>query len=156
MITFEDSLVIHFNGEDVRLLHFPEAHTDGDVVVFFPKSNVVMTGDIFVPHVPWTDQASGGRVAGLVAAIDRLLTLVPRDAKLIPGHGRVSSHDDLRQFCALLGEAIALVKARVAEGRSLADVQKERLPKKWDGWIDQIPVSVFLEGIYKDVQEGRL
>ncbi|MGH9509376.1 MAG: MBL fold metallo-hydrolase, partial [Terriglobales bacterium] len=156
VITFEGSMTIPFNGEDVRLVHFPEAHTDGDVVVFFSRSNVVMTGDIFVPHVPWTDRNSGGRVSGLVAAIDRLLNLVPHDAKIIPGHGNVCTYDDLKRFRVLLDETIARVKARVREGRSLADVQKEGLPGKWKDWEGPVPVSEFLKAIYEEVRQEQL
>src|ERR687896_509481 len=83
IMTFKDSLTVHFNGERITLVHLPRAHTDGDVAVVFHGSKVVMTGDVYVPHLPWIDLASGGRLDGLVRAIELLLRITPPDAKIV-------------------------------------------------------------------------
>src|SRR5688572_17650754 len=101
-VAVDDSLSIYFNGERITLLHLPNAHTDGDVVVTFHTSRVVMTGDVFVPHLPWIDRDSGGRLSGLRTAIDRLLRVIPRDATIIPGHGPTSTYEDLQRFRDML------------------------------------------------------
>src|SRR5262249_46251966 len=91
IVTFHDKASVHLNGEEVRALHLPTGHTDGDIVVFFTKSNVVHMGDDFVTYgFPFVDLASGGSVKGLVAALDRMIKELPADVKVIPGHGKIS------------------------------------------------------------------
>ena len=69
IITFDHDVTVHLNGEDIRALHFPSGHTDGDSIIFFPKSNVVHMGDDFVRYgFPFIDLASGGSVEGMIAA----------------------------------------------------------------------------------------
>jgi glyoxylase-like metal-dependent hydrolase (beta-lactamase superfamily II) len=91
VITFDRSLTVHFNGEEIRAIHFPQGHTDGDSVIFFTKSNVVHLGDdFFSGSFPFVDLESGGSVEGLTKNIAELITKIPADAKLIPGHGPIS------------------------------------------------------------------
>ena len=88
VITFNDNLTIHLNGEDVRAIHTPHGHTDGDSVIWFTKSNVVHMGDQFFNGAfPFVDRDSGGSVRGTIANIDRVLATIPDDVKVIPGHG---------------------------------------------------------------------
>ena len=78
VVTFGDSLSIHFNGEEIRVMHFPNSHTDGDSVVFFTGSNVVHTGDLFFSgRFPYVDLDSGGDMEGLIKHITDLLTELP-------------------------------------------------------------------------------
>ena len=73
VITFEHDVTVHLNGEDIRALHFPAGHTDGDAVIFFPKNNVVHMGDDFVRYgYPFIDVVSGGSVQGMIAAMDKV------------------------------------------------------------------------------------
>ena len=89
MFTYDKGLSIYFNGEEIKAVHFPKGHTDGDTVIFFTGSNVVHLGDdFFVGRFPFVDLASGGSVEGLVGNIGELIQMIPSDAKLIPGHGR--------------------------------------------------------------------
>src|SRR5579863_5584834 len=91
IITFDHDVTVHLNGEDIQALHFPHGHTDGDSVIFFPKSNVVHMGDDFVTYgFPFVDLAGGGSVSGMIAAIDQIIPKLPPDVKIIPGHGPIS------------------------------------------------------------------
>src|ERR1044072_1204729 len=97
VITFDQTLTVHFNGEDIRAIHYPRGHTDGDSVIFFSASNVVHLGDdFFAGRFPFVDLESGGSVEGLVKNIGELINKIPADAKLSPGHGAISTLDDLK------------------------------------------------------------
>ena len=86
IITFDHDVTVHLNGEDIRALHFPGGHTDGDAIIFFPKANVVHMGDDFVRYgYPFIDVNAGGSVQGMIAACDKVASLLPADVKVIPG-----------------------------------------------------------------------
>jgi glyoxylase-like metal-dependent hydrolase (beta-lactamase superfamily II) len=146
IVTYTESMTIHINGEEVRLVHYPNGHTDGDTVVFFDKANVVHLGDdFFVGRFPFVDIDSGGSVQGLINNIGALAMKIPQDAKLIPGHGAVSTHADLKAYHAMLVESSKIVTDAMKAGRSLEEIQKTGLPEKFkeagsgfiktDAWI---------------------
>ena len=135
VVTFDDSLSIHFNDEEIRVIHFPNSHTDGDSVIFFTESNVVHMGDLFFSgRFPYVDLNSGGDVEGLMRHIEKLLTELPPDVKLIPGHGPLSGIDDLRTYHQTLVETIDLIRGQIEAGKSLEEIKAEGFPKKWRAW----------------------
>jgi glyoxylase-like metal-dependent hydrolase (beta-lactamase superfamily II) len=112
IITFDHDVTVHLNGEDIRALHFPSGHTDGDSVIFFPKSNVVHMGDDFVTYgFPFVDLSGGGSVQGMIAALEEIMPKLPPDVKVIPGHGPVSSLDDVRRYVSMLKDTKSVVEA---------------------------------------------
>jgi cyclase len=140
-ITYRHGLSIHFNGDELRVAHFPAAHTDGDGVVFFTRSNVVHMGDLlFNGRFPYIDLGSGGTVAGYTDAVRALEQQIPSDAKIIPGHGDLATHGDLVKFLRMLEESAALVRAGIEAGSSLEQLQAGGMPEEWSswgqGWID--------------------
>ncbi|HWN66856.1 MAG TPA: MBL fold metallo-hydrolase, partial [Haliangium sp.] len=111
IITFDESLSIHFNGEEVKVMHLPGGHTDGDSVVFFTGSKVIHTGDLFVNgKYPFVDLESGGDVESYAANVARVLEMAPADAKIIPGHGPLGTVSELRAFHQTLTETIDIVR----------------------------------------------
>ena len=135
VVTFDDSLSIHFNDEEIRVIHFPNSHTDGDSVIFFTGSNVVHMGDLFFSgRFPYVDLNSGGDVEGLIRHIEKLLTELPPDVKLIPGHGPLSDIDDLKTYHQTLVETIDLIRGRIEAGKGLDEIKAAGLPKKWRAW----------------------
>lgn len=111
VVTFEQGLTLHFNGEEVRAIALRPGHTDGDTAVWFVKSNVVHLGDDFVTYgFPFVDVDSGGSVRGMIGALDELVARIPKDAKVIPGHGTLSNLDDVRRFARSLEEMLAAVE----------------------------------------------
>ena len=149
IITYTESMSIFLNGEEVKAVHFPNGHTDGDTVVFFVKANVVHLGDdFFVGRFPFVDIDSGGSVQGLINNIATLITQIPADAKLIPGHGPVSTHTDLKNYHQILVETSKVVQDAMKAGKSLDDIKKAGLPDKFkeagsgfiktDAWIETI------------------
>ncbi len=135
VVTFNDSLSIHFNGEEIRVIHFPNSHTDGDSVIFFTGSNVVHLGDLFFSgRFPYVDLDSGGDVAGLIKHVEELLTELPPDVKLIPGHGSLSDIDDLKTYHQTLVETADLVRDQIEAGKGLDEIKAVGLPQKWRSW----------------------
>ncbi|HYG64617.1 MAG TPA: MBL fold metallo-hydrolase [Thermoanaerobaculia bacterium] len=135
VITFDESLSVHFNGEEIRVIHFPNGHTDGDSVIFFTGSNVVHMGDDFFHNrFPFVDLASGGSVLGLTRNIKAVLGRLPADVKIIPGHGPLSTKADLERYHRMLVETTAIVSQRVHAGKTLEQIQAEGLPAEWKDW----------------------
>jgi glyoxylase-like metal-dependent hydrolase (beta-lactamase superfamily II) len=135
LITFDHSLSVHFNGEEIRLQHFPGGHTDGDSVVYFSGSNVVHMGDDFFSGTfPFIDLDAGGSVQGVIRAVEAVLDRLPAGAKIIPGHGPLSDAGGLRDYLGMLRETSTIVGERMQAGKSLAEIQQEGLPEKWKSW----------------------
>ncbi|HEX5715324.1 MAG TPA: MBL fold metallo-hydrolase [Thermoanaerobaculia bacterium] len=135
VITFGESVSIHFNGEEIRVLHYPRGHTDGDSVIFFTGSNVVHMGDdYFAGTFPFVDLESGGNLAGLTENIEKILGQLPEDVKIIPGHGPLSTKTDLQGYLGMLKETTAHVRGRIEAGKDLKAIQAEGLPEKWKEW----------------------
>jgi len=130
VITFDDSVTVHFNAERVDVIHLPSGHTDGDSVVYFRESNVVHAGDhFFNGDFPFIDLDSGGTVKGYMKNVQTLINDIPEGAKIIPGHGPLADKEDLKLFVDMLHEATGLVKKAMDEGLSLKKIQEETLPE---------------------------
>lgn len=151
VITFEDKVAVHLNGEDIRAIHFPHGHTDGDSVIFFTQSNVVHMGDDFFNGgmFPFIDLDSGGSVQGMIAGDEKVLAEVPDDVKIIPGHGPLASKDDLRKFVTMLKETTAAVEAGIKQHKTMDQLKKEKVLAKWDDWGKAfVKTDMFLEVLY--------
>ena len=149
IVTYDAGLSIHFNGEEVRAVHFPNGHNDGDTALFFTGSNVVHLGDdFFVGRFPFVDLNSGGSVEGLGRNIGELLKQIPSDAKIIPGHGAVSTLNDLKNYHQMLLETTGIVREKM-KTKSLDDIKKEGLPEKYKDWgTGFIKTDRWIETIY--------
>lgn len=153
VITFDQSLTVHFNGEEIRAIHFPNGHTDGDSVIFFTKSNVVHLGDdFFSGRFPFVDLESGGSVEGLTKNISELITKIPAGAKLIPGHGPISTIDDLKAYHRMLVETTGIVRQKIEAKKTLEQIKSEGLPAEWNSWgTGFIKTDLWLEIVYRSL-----
>jgi glyoxylase-like metal-dependent hydrolase (beta-lactamase superfamily II) len=153
VITFGQSLSVHFNGEEIKVIHFPHGHTDGDSVIFFTGSNVVHMGDdFFAGRFPFVDLGSGGSVQGLIGDVESALGQIPDDAKIIPGHGPLSTKADLKAFLTMLKETSAVVQKGIAAGKDLKAIQAAGLPEQWKPWGSGfIDTDRWLQIIYEDL-----
>jgi cyclase len=153
ILTYDHSLTIHLNGEDIQVWHVPNAHTDGDSIVFFPKSNVVHMGDVFLRiGFPFVDLEGGGTVRGLIAGLEEVIGKLPPDVKVIPGHGMVSNLDDVRACVKMLKETLAAVEKGVKQGKSFEQLKQEKVLEPWEEWSTGFVTSnVFLETLYNDL-----
>lgn len=161
VITFDDSVSIHFNDEEVRALHLPHGHTDGDSVIFFTKSNVVHMGDLFFNgKFPFVDLDSGGDVEGYARGVATAIAQTPAGASIIPGHGALATLDDLKAFHRMLVGTIEVVRKGMGEGKSLDQLKAAGLPAEWksfDGGF--IKADAWIETIYKSLaahKDGRM
>ena len=153
VVTFNDSLSIHFNGEEIRVIHFPNSHTDGDSVIFFTGSNVVHMGDLFFSgRFPYIDLNSGGDVEGLIKHIEKLLTELPPDVQLIPGHGPLSDINDLKTYHQTLVATTDIIRDQIEAGKSLEEIKAAGLPKKWRSWgAGFISTGRWIEIVYRSL-----
>jgi len=153
VITFDQTLTVHFNGEDIRAIHYPKGHTDGDSVIFFSASNVVHLGDdFFAGRFPFVDLESGGSVEGLTKNIGELITKIPADAKLIPGHGPISTLDDLKAYHRMLQQTTEIVRGKISAGKTLDQIKSEGLPAEFAPWgAGFIKTDRWVETIYKSL-----
>ena len=135
VVTFDESLSVHFNGEEIKATHLPRGHTDGDSVIFFTQSNVVHMGDhFFAGRFPFVDLGSGGDVDGLKNNIGSVISKLPADVTIIPGHGPISKLDDLKTYHRMLVETTERVQAAMRAGKSLDQIKAEGPGDEWKDW----------------------
>ena len=153
VITFDDALSIHFNGEEIRAFHIPDAHTDGDAVIYFMGSNVLHMGDNFFSGLfPFVDIASGGSIAGVERGVSDILQHVPENISIIPGHGPLSTVEDLELYHRMLLETVAMVKQKMERGLSIEQIQDEGVGEEWSEWgTGFVSTDRWLDTIYQDL-----
>jgi cyclase len=135
-ITFDGQLSFYLNDEEIRLLAVGPAHTDGDTVVFFKNAGVVAMGDVFMsPAASFGDRHYGGGMLKLIDALESLLPKIQGDAIVIPGHGTVSTRDDVARGLDVLKQMKAVVERAVKEGKTLEQLTAERPFDQWRGSV---------------------
>ena len=155
VVTFNDSVSLHVNGEELRGYHAPQAHTDGDTVVWFKKANVIHTGDLFFHGLyPFIDLDSGGSVAGLIAAVDRILEIADEKTRIIPGHGKVTDETALAAYRKMLVDTSSRVQLLVKEGKTLEQVQAAKPNADYDATLawEFISADFFVKTLYEDAR----
>jgi glyoxylase-like metal-dependent hydrolase (beta-lactamase superfamily II) len=156
VVTYDTTVSLHFNGEEIRVVHFPAGHTDGDSVVYFTGSNVIHMGDdFFAARFPFVDIDNGGSVEGLARNVAEVISKAPADVKIIPGHGPLSTLADLRAYHSMLAETTDIVRARLRAGRTLEQAKAEGLPPKWKEWgTGFVKTDQWIETVYRSLQKG--
>lgn len=150
VITFDDQISVHFNGEEIKVIHYPSGHTDGDAVIFFTGANVVHMGDLFFNgYLPYIELKSGGDVEGYIKNINSILEQLSDDVKIIPGHGPVASKQDLKNYYRMLTATSSLVTEQMKAGETLEEIQLKGLQKEWAklAW-GLVSENRFIEVIY--------
>lgn len=157
VVTYADAVSVHFNGEEIKAVHYPHGHTDGDSIIFFPKSNVIHMGDdFFANRFPFVDLASGGNVLGLMENIAKVIAEAPAGVKIIPGHGPLSTVDDLKKFHRMLVDSTAAVQKGIQDGKTLEQVQEAGLPEEWKDWGSGfITTKLWLSIVYECFTKGE-
>jgi glyoxylase-like metal-dependent hydrolase (beta-lactamase superfamily II) len=123
-------------------------------VIFFPKANVVHMGDDLWTHggFPFVDTENGGSVSGMIAGCEKVLASVPADAKFIPGHGDLSTADDVRKFVKVLSDTRAAVAAAVGKGLTPEQMKEQKILAQWDEFGQQfIKIDAWIDTLYLDV-----
>jgi glyoxylase-like metal-dependent hydrolase (beta-lactamase superfamily II) len=157
ILTFDHDVTVHLNGEDIRALYFPAGHTDGDSIIFFPKSNVVHMGDDFVTYgFPFIDVESGGSINGMIDAVVQVISQLPKDVKIIPGHGPVSSVDDAWAYLAMLKGTRDAVETAIGEHKTLEQMKQAKVLAPWKKYSGSfVSEDVFLETLYNSLTGNK-
>lgn len=135
VVTYEDGLSIHFNGEEIRLKHYPTGHTDSDTVVFFTGSNVVHMGDhFFNGRFPFIDLSGGGDVEQYIKNVKAVLEEIDGQTKIIAGHGSMGNKEELADWIAGVEESVAIIRKGAEADKSAKDLTEEGLPDKFNEW----------------------
>lgn len=134
VISFNDKLQLHINGEDVLIFHVENAHTDGDALLYFTQSNVLHTGDTFFSErYPYIDLNSGGSVDGYIEAVKKTLILIDEDTKIIPGHGVQSNKEKYLFFLSMMEDLRTKILAEIKLGKTEEEVaNNNNITKKYD------------------------
>nr|WP_299340164.1 MBL fold metallo-hydrolase [Allomuricauda sp.] len=155
-ITFDDELSIRFNDEKIRMIHYPNSHTDGDVIVFFEKSKVLHLGDIYFNGMfPAVYASSGGNIKNLILSLEDIINRFPEDTRIVPGHGKVSSMNELEQYLKMLKTSVSIVEKGILEGRTLEDLKTNKVLNAYDdlGEGGGQSTSEFLSMVYTLLSE---
>ncbi len=155
VITYDQGVSLHFNGEEIKVWHLPTGHTDGDSVVLFTESNVVHMGDLmFAGMFPFIDLINGGDVEGYVRNVGTVINAIDANTRVIPGHGALSAYDALKAWHAMLKTSVDFVKDQKLQGIVLSEVNPEDHPKVWKDYADGfINTDQWLETLYTSVKQ---
>src|SRR5438128_2554498 len=157
---------LYFNDEPIEVIYQPNATTDGDSLVFFRHSDVIVTGDILnMNSYPWIDIDKGGTVQGTINALNKILEIaVPKHEEeggtyIIPGHGRICDEFDVLEYRDMVVIVRDRVKAAVSKGMTLEQVKAAHLTKDYDARYDAKSAlgsaDKFIEAVYKSLSPGK-
>lgn len=133
VVTFNDRVTLHLNGESVVVHHVPRGHTDGDSIVHFPGSNVLHMGDIYFNGLyPYVDLDGGGTIQGMIGAVELALSLAEEQTKIVPGHGALSNRAELQAYRDFLAKARDSVQAQIDQGLNLEQAIAAKPTAEWD------------------------
>ena len=134
-VTFNDNVTVHFNGENITLIHMPAGHTDTDSVVLFEDANVIHMGDhFFNGGFPFVDIASGGSVQGYISNLEKVLSWIDNDTQVIPGHGPLATREDLLSFYNMIKDTSTAVRVSRSMQQSAEEIVAEGLGPEYESW----------------------
>jgi glyoxylase-like metal-dependent hydrolase (beta-lactamase superfamily II) len=158
VVMFADSLTLSVNGSRLVLLHLPEAHTDGDAAAWWPEANVVHMGDLYYADgYPFVDNAGGGSLAGVVAALETVLSRTNARTAIVPGHGPVGTRTGLAAYRDMLVGVGRRIRDLIEQGQSLEEVVAARPTAPWDERYGSggVQPERFVRILYEDLTTGR-
>ena len=158
VVTFVGAMSFHLNGDEIRAIHMPRAHTDGDTIVHFLRGNVVHMGDIyFNGFYPFIDTSSGGTIEGVIAACDQVLGFVNDGTRIIPGHGPLSNKAELKAYRDMLATIGGRIRKMIDEGRKLEEITASGVSKDYDEKWGKgfIPANKFAEMVAMNLLKNR-
>ncbi|MGH1377931.1 MAG: MBL fold metallo-hydrolase [Alphaproteobacteria bacterium] len=153
-VTFSKDTTLHYNNEEIKIIHFPKAHTDGDVIAHFANSNVIVAGDlIFNGMYPFIDTEHGGSINGLLSAHEKLLSMSDDETIIIPGHGDPMTKNDLKSYYKNLKKITDSIKTAIAENRTLEQTIAAKPTKEFDVTMGNgvVKPDAFTSILYNDL-----
>jgi glyoxylase-like metal-dependent hydrolase (beta-lactamase superfamily II) len=153
VVTFDDGVALHLNGDTLQVIHVADAHTDGDALVHWRKANVLHMGDTFFHKVtfPFVDLSSGGSIDGMIAAANHGLKLANATTRIIPGHGPVATRQDLVAYRDMLVDVRGKVAAGIKAKRTLAQIQASAPAARYGMTDGFMKPAAFVEAVYNSL-----
>jgi glyoxylase-like metal-dependent hydrolase (beta-lactamase superfamily II) len=153
-LTFADKLALHFNGDDIDVIHVPSGHTDGDVIVRFRQADVLFAADLFNNGDYTRVDLRGGSLDGMIAAYQQLLPALDDQVKVVPGRGRVGTKKDLEDYLAVMIALRERIGKLIREGKTMEEAVAARptadLDPKWGN--GPIRPDQIVEEVYADLK----
>ena len=161
-----DSREVFFNNEAIQLVHVPAAHTNGDSMMFFRRSDVIAAGDIFsTTSYPMIDTARGGTINGIIAGLNRIIEIaIPKDwqeggTMVIPGHGRICDEADVVEYRDIITIIRDRIQDMIRKGMTLEQVKTARPTFEYDAryGMESGPwtTTMFVEAVYRTLSQGK-
>lgn len=133
IVTFSDNMTIYQNGEEIKIIHVDNGHTDGDSIVFFTKNNVIHVGDDFSDKsYPVIDISSGGSIDGLITSLGTISSTINNETRVISGHTGISNKTKVNDFTNMLKDVRDQVNQMKSEGKSLEEIIASKPTSKHD------------------------
>lgn len=154
-LAFSETLNIHFNGEDIELTHFPTSHSDGDIIVHFKKAGVVHMGDLlFSDGFPAIDFENGGNAAVWAKTLGEIIEMMPKDVKLVAGHGRDYRLEDLIKYHNMVQSTVGIIQGEMKKGKNLAEIKNAGVLRDWEKWGEAIfPSDKWIEMVFYSLKK---
>ena len=150
----EDGMDLEFNGEDIEVIHVPNAHSDADLIIIFKNANVIHSGDLcFVGGYPFIDIRNGGSIDGMIRAADFIISKMDHKTKLIPGHGTIMNVKDIQEYKKMLETIRKNISKLIKKGKSLEEVIEAKPTSKFDSKNTLfVPADNFVRIVYDDLK----
>lgn len=158
VVTFDETMTFHWNGEDIHAFHVEHAHTDGDVIIHYRGVNVIHMGDTFFNgRYPFIDVDSGGNVSGMIAAAERVISMVDGNTRIIPGHGELAGRAELEAYRDMLMGVRDRVAELIQEGKSQEEAIAANPTAAFDAvWeTSRAGTERFVGLVYRSLTEAR-
>ena len=155
VITFNDNVTFRLNGEEIRVMHYKNSHTDGDSVIHFKNADVIHTGDIYFNGLyPFIDASSEGSVDGTIKSVEAIIALADDDTKIIPGHGPLSGKQEMKDYLEMLKTVRGRMSKLIAEGKSLEEITRLKPNADYDETLGKafLKPEKFLQVIYDSMK----
>lgn len=151
VVTYEQGVKFHFNGDTIHVKHVPASHTDGDSFVWFEKQNIIHAGDmLFKNWFPYIDLDGGGTVQGYMNTLQAMIDAADENTQIIPGHGSLATRQDLQNSLHMLQVTAKEIKARKEAGMTMEEAVAKGLDSKWDSWSwNFIPTERWIKTLYR-------
>ena len=156
-ITYSSSMTLRQGPQQLTLVNYGSAHTDGDTVVYISPANVAVVGDIFSNHFyPIIDLASGGSIDGVIHSLDEILARTDEQTKIVPGHGPVATRANLEEYRDMLVQVRQRIVDLIAAGKTIDEAVAAAPTKQFDAkWgSGYVPPNVFTKMVCSSLTYG--
>jgi cyclase len=154
-ITYSDKLTLWMGKTPIRLVHYPNGHSNGDTVVFIDEYKTIHMGDMFFHGMfPFLDVANGGNIENWVRQLDTIMATLPADIKIIPGHGPLVGIAELKSFRQMLFDSADVVRKQMKEGKTLDQIKAAGLSDRFAPWTKGfLTTPQWLELVYRSLEK---